>query len=240
MIRFHKLSEDLSKNAQFSKFGQARAAYLGVLVGAMLGGGLALAALAGRELALFGLFLAAQAVFHLLEFTFNARFHPGKLSTNDFLLPWQHSDAFLYAFIAAMLEYWIEFFVAPSLKQHTWLLVLSLVLVATMQTLRTVAMHTAASNFTHQIAEQKTDSHQLVTHGVYAWLRHPSYCGWFWWAIGTQMLLANPLCVIGYAVAAWRFFDDRIQYEEQTLREYFGADYVAYSKKVGTGIPFIR
>ena len=263
-MKINKLKEDLSKNAQFSIHGQARAVYLAFLVGACAGAGVLMALLGSRILVLFGLFLVAQvrsdracacararvahsashpfariraganvgaprqAIFHLWEYTFNALFHPNKLSSNDFLLPWQHSNEFLYAFVAALSEFWLEAWLAPSLKMHTWLLVVALVVVASMQALRTAAMYTAASNFTHQIAEQKNESHVLVTHGVYAYLRHPSYCGWFWWAVGTQLLLANPLCTVGYALAAWRFFDDRIHYEEQTLVEYFGSDYIQY------------
>lgn len=42
------------------------------------------------------------------------------------------------------------------------------------------------------------------------YLRHPSYFGWFWWCVGTQCLLCNPLCILAYAVAAWDFFRKRI------------------------------
>ncbi|CAN0453530.1 unnamed protein product, partial [Hapterophycus canaliculatus] len=34
---------------------------------------------------------------------------------------------------------------------------------------------------------QREESHQLVTSGVYRFLRHPSYFGWFWWSLGTQV-----------------------------------------------------
>lgn len=45
-------------------------------------------------------------------------------------------------------------------------------------------------------------------------LRHPAYFGWFWWSIGTQMLLCNPVCIVVYAAASWRFFSQRIPFEE--------------------------
>ena len=70
MVRFDKLGDDISKNPQFSKFGQARAAYLAALIGLCAGAGLMLAVFGSRELMLFGLFLVAQvrrtAVFLLL------------------------------------------------------------------------------------------------------------------------------------------------------------------------------
>ena len=29
--------------------------------------------------------------------------------------------------------------------------------------------------------------------------RHPGYLGWFVWAVGTQLLLVNPLCLTGFS-----------------------------------------
>jgi protein-S-isoprenylcysteine O-methyltransferase len=48
-------------------------------------------------------------------------------------------------------------------------------------------MFTAGSNFNHVVQSEKSDTHTLVTSGVYAWCRHPSYVGWFYWSIGTQV-----------------------------------------------------
>lgn len=59
---------------------------------------------------------------------------------------------------------------------------------------------TATHNFTHAIASQRTERHRLVTHGVYGYMRHPGYAGWALWAIGTQVLLANPVCTPAFLV----------------------------------------
>lgn len=40
-------------------------------------------------------------------------------------------------------------------------------------------------------------------------------------------------------MASWKFFSDRIQYEEATLVEFFGDQYRAYKAKTPTGIPMI-
>lgn len=45
-----------------------------------------------------------------------------------------------------------------------------------------------------------------------SYFRHPSYFGFFIWSIGTQVLLINPVCTVGYTVVTWRFFRDRIPY----------------------------
>lgn len=70
--------------------------------------------------------------------------------------------------------------------------------------------------------------------------RHPSYVGWFWWSVGTQLILLNPFCAFAYTAASWKFFSERIYAEEMTLVRFFGTKYVEYQQKVGTGIPFIE
>ena len=39
--------------------------------------------------------------------------------------------------------------------------------------------------------------------------------------MGTQVLLCNPLCAVAYTLAAWRFFADRIPYEEHLLASFY-------------------
>jgi len=80
----------------------------------------------------------------------------------------------------------------------------------------------------------------LITFGIYQYLRHPAYFGWYWWSIATQVILCNPLAIGGYAYAAWRFFDERIEEEEKTLVEIFGSDYERYRSNTVVGIPFIK
>lgn len=79
------------------------------------------------------------------------------------------------------------------------------------QVVRTLAMATAAQSFTHFVSSSKKDDHVLVTHGIYSWSRHPSYVAFFYWAVGTQVLLANPVAAIGFARVLWTFFNSRIQ-----------------------------
>ena len=75
---------------------------------------------------------------------------------------------------------------------------------------------------------------------MYGWFRHPSYVGWFYWSVGTQILLCNPVCLVGYTLASWKFFSVRTYNEEQYLIEFFKQEYVDYKKRVWSGLPFIR
>jgi hypothetical protein len=45
------------------------------------------------------------------------------------------------------------------------------------------------------------------------WSRHPSYAGFFYWALGTQLVLQNPLSFCVYSVLLMRFFSSRIRGE---------------------------
>lgn len=78
---------------------------------------------------------------------------------------------------------------------------------------RTAAMVHAGSNFSHLVQSRKKAGHVLVTGGVYGWLRHPSYFGFFWWGLGTQVVLGNAVCLVGYAIVLWKFFESRIKSE---------------------------
>ncbi len=84
------------------------------------------------------------------------------------------------------------------------------------------------------------EDHKLVTEGVFSLVRHPSYVGWFYWSLGTQLVLCNPLCVVAYAAASYAFFRERVLFEEWTLLKTYRGEYERYQKQVPTGLPFIR
>lgn len=106
--------------------------------------------------------------------------------------------------------------------------------------LRKSAMITASHNFTHIVQFERVENHRLVKNGVFSLMRHPSYVGWFYWSIGTQIILTNPICLFIYAIASWKFFHDRIYMEEITLLNFFGEEYFNYQQQVPTGLPFIK
>lgn len=192
------------------------------------------------------LYTATMAIFHFMEFFTTAHGHPDTVSADAFLL--NHSVAYGVAVAAGVLEFalgsWLRGTAEPALfggfKGNITCMATGVLLVLMGQLIRSAAMLTAGSNFTHIVADRKAEGHQLVTHGVYSVLRHPSYFAWFWWTVGTQVLLGNPLCVVLYAVVAWRFFAGRIPHEEYTLLAFFGTDYLQYAKRTIIGIPGIQ
>ncbi|KAG6336854.1 hypothetical protein ID866_2250 [Astraeus odoratus] len=184
-----------------------------------------------------GFFLAAWSIFHWGEFAVTAGWNKEKCSVDSFLL--DNGATYHVANGSALVEYLITLYFLPSLKEFRYVSQLGLTLAIGGQMLRTAAMIHASTNFSHSVAFRKRQSHMLVTDGVYAWSRHPSYAGFFYWALGTQLVLQNPACFIGFAIVLWRFFCRRIKVEERALVQFFGEDYNVYRRRVGTGIPFI-
>jgi protein-S-isoprenylcysteine O-methyltransferase len=119
--------------------------------------------------------------------------------------------AYNIAHASAIVEALVEYYFFPHLKALNWVTLIGLFLVIIGQTARTLAMKHAGSNFSHYVVTEKEAGHRLVTEGIYAWLRHPSYFGYYWWAVGTQVMLGNPICALGFAAFLWMFFSNRVK-----------------------------
>jgi protein-S-isoprenylcysteine O-methyltransferase len=196
-VNQHYTARDLKKTAFFS-FGLAS----GVILSASFTVARAFGATA------FWIYFAYLCVFHYFEFMLTAFYHPDTISSESFLL--NHSTAYHIAAIASWAEFWIEFIFFPQAKSSLVVSLVGMGICSIGQFIRTGAMFQAGHNFTHLVATTKKNKHRLVTNGLYAISRHPSYAGWFWWSIGTQLILSNPICVCLYALASWNFFNSRI------------------------------
>jgi protein-S-isoprenylcysteine O-methyltransferase len=159
-------------------------------------------------------FLSALSIFHFLEFWTTARYNTKEAKISSFLLS-QNGSAYNIAHTAALSECLLTSIIFPN---RSWapssatyaLISVGLVMIFFGQTIRSVAMVQAGTNFNHIVQYRKANEHQLVTTGIYHYLRHPSYCGFFWWGLGTQLVLGNAICFVAYAVILWRFFSRRI------------------------------
>jgi protein-S-isoprenylcysteine O-methyltransferase Ste14 len=72
------------------------------------------------------------------------------------------------------------------------------------------------------------EKHQLVTHGVYRWVRHPMYLALLIYSAGQALVLPNWLVGPSYGVAMVLLFALRVRPEERMMLEEFGKDYEAY------------
>lgn len=170
-------------------------------------------------------FIGALSLFHFLEFIVTAQYNTPFATVKAFLLSsngWAYNAAHGSAVVECLISHYffpgqwalgrILSFEGPF-GHVSLLLVLGLVLTIVGQVIRTVAMATAAGNFNHHVQSEHRSGHVLVKTGLYRFLRHPSYFGFFWWGLGTQLVLGNVVCFVGYALVLWKFFATRIKRE---------------------------
>jgi protein-S-isoprenylcysteine O-methyltransferase len=187
-------------------------------------------------------FVSSLSLFHFLEFYVTAVANTPDASVSSFLLS-SNGPAYTLAHTVAFTECILSHTFYPAIilptSVHYTLLALGFCFVVVGQIIRTLAMYTAGTNFSHLVAHQKRAQHQLITSGVYHYLRHPSYFGFFWWGIGTQLVCGNSLSLVGFSLVLWYFFWKRIKGEEESLIRFFGKEYEDYRKRTIVGIPFI-
>ena len=184
-------------------------------------------------------FIAVLSLFHFLEFWTTSAYNTREARISSFLLSsngFAYQAAHTFAIVELLLEH--SFFPTrswvPSFSLYT-----GLFLILSGQTIRSIAMRAAGTNFNHIVQSTKHSTHMLVTTGIYGYLRHPAYFGFFWWAIGTQLMMGNCVGLLLYLAALYKFFSRRIAREEEYLVGFFGKDYVRYRESTGVWIPFI-
>ena len=74
------------------------------------------------------------------------------------------------ALIATLVEYFIESLLFPGMKGSRFFVTVGFIVALSGQVIRTLAMYSAGRNFTHMIAEEKKDTHKLVTVGIYQYV----------------------------------------------------------------------
>lgn len=101
---------------------------------------------------------------------------------------------------------------------------------------RTIGMLRLGRFYTRTL--QKTENHQLVTDGIYQYLRHPGYAGTIYIFLGASLTSGNILVFILIILLILPTYLYRIDVEEKMLVEIFGAQYIDYQKRSKKIIPF--
>ena len=190
-------------------------------------------------------YILCICTFHLLEFFITAVYNPTQATSDSYLI--NHSITYTTAAILSWIEFWIRFvcvvrhvhiFDAIHLPFYISYIGFGILMIA--QCVRSMAMATAGESFNHLIQTSKKQNHVLITHGIYRIFRHPSYVGFFYWSISTQLVLGNTVHALLYTLASWTFFNRRIQYEEESLCKFFPSTYPQYVSQTYMGIPLIK
>lgn len=81
------------------------------------------------------------------------------------------------------------------------------------------------------------EKHELITHGIYGYIRHPMYASQWLWVIAQPLLLQNWLAGWLDLFVFILFYVLRVRAEERLMIDTFGDQYRDYMKKVGGVFP---
>lgn len=113
--------------------------------------------------------------------------------------------------------------------RNTTTLAMGLVLMIAGEGLRIAALRTLGRFFTMRVAV--LDGHRVVREGLYRFVRHPAYSGWFFLSLGFGFYFGSIAGIVGTSmfvfVLGWR-----VKVEEAALCESLGDDYRRYMADV--------
>lgn len=81
------------------------------------------------------------------------------------------------------------------------------------------------------------DKHELVTEGLYRYVRHPMYSSFWLWAIAQALLLPNFVAGLAGLIGVAILYFHRVGKEEAMMRRTFGSAYEAYAARTGRVFP---
>ncbi len=114
--------------------------------------------------------------------------------------------------------------------------IVGLALVVIGQTINLVAAGTLRRFYSSTLVIRK--DHQLITHGIYLFIRHPIYLGVIMVFIGVSVFTSSLYGLL-IMLALIPIFLNRIRMEERMLTEEFGDAYRTYTKATRKLLPFI-
>ena len=174
--------------------------------------------------------------YHVAEYLIQKKNNPETTDYSSFLITYQY----LAAYSLGVIEFLIECYFFPNKSALDSIIVwFGAFLVFVGLFIRFSAIIHGGRAFTHAIQTYRRNGHVLVQDGIYKYIRHPGYLGFFIFAVGTQIFLKNPISIIVFIIVLWKFFADRIPHEEYYLIKMFGDQYKEYRDRTPTYLPFI-
>jgi len=81
------------------------------------------------------------------------------------------------------------------------------------------------------------ENHQLITTGVFQWVRHPMYAAFVAIAVAQVFMLQNWIVGPAFLVLAIPFYMNRVHREEGQLIRHFGDKYRTYMEQTNALFP---
>ncbi|KAJ1836994.1 helicase, partial [Coemansia sp. RSA 2708] len=175
----------------FNEHSAASISLTSSLLGAVIGFGLCALCVSGwSAFGVLCVYFALVSVYHMLEYLSVCLYNPERLEMGSFMFNPDVGNGYMTAMAVSLAEYLAGWLYCGG-RAPGWLTCVGLLMALAGQALRTLAMVTAGTSFNHYVATKRAADHELVTCGVYAVERHPSYVGFFLWAVGLQLMLSN-------------------------------------------------
>lgn len=86
------------------------------------------------------------------------------------------------------------------------------------------------------VLQQVTNKPYFVDSGVYAWVRHPMYLGGLLFCF-SFLCISFSLVSLGIWIACFIAYDRMTRFEENSLINMLGEQYLSYKKRVGKWVP---
>jgi protein-S-isoprenylcysteine O-methyltransferase Ste14 len=86
------------------------------------------------------------------------------------------------------------------------------------------------------VFDEGCDQPKLIDSGVYAFVRHPMYLGTLLGCLSFLFISVSLLSIVIW-IAFFIFYDRMATYEEKSLIDILGEEYIAYQKRVSKWLP---
>lgn len=182
------------------------------------------------------LLIITWTIWLLIEILFGRIFRSGKDHKQGL-----DKKSLLYIWITILFSIGMAVFAATisifQISLAIWPFILGVILIYTGIVFRYIAIRTLGKYFTVDVAIHK--DHQLIRHGFYRYLRHPSYTGSLITFLGFGFSLNNYLSLALGFLPVLISMIYRIRIEEKVLVCKFRTEYKEYQKDSWRLIPWI-
>lgn len=101
-----------------------------------------------------------------------------------------------------------------------------------------VARRELGANWTHAAEYQIKKGHELVTSGIYKYIRHPIYTGFILSVVGAELVASSYLVIPLFFILLVHAYV-QAKKEEGILKKEFGQKYTAYMERSQMFVPYI-
>lgn len=178
------------------------------------------------------LFIALHAYWRIKHKGLSQIFDFGKQPFVDIF----HKSLFSYAQVFVLLQL-IGFTILPTANYAPIIGNFALMLVIIGFLICISARHVLGKNWTNAKDYRRTNKHQLVTNGIYRYIRHPIYLGLNMMITGAEILAQSYVLALLPLLYFWTY--KQAKREENFLIDNFGDKYKSYQSKTKMIIPNI-